>query len=48
MVILVAELLGQKEIAQLLQETLNEEGDTDKKLTQIAMKVNKQAHRQAA
>ena len=44
----MADLLGQKEIAQLLQETLNEEGETDKKLTQIAVKVNRQAHRQAA
>jgi ferritin-like metal-binding protein YciE len=44
----MAELLGQKEIAQLLQETLDEEGATDKKLTQIATKVNKQAHHQAA
>jgi ferritin-like metal-binding protein YciE len=43
-----AELLNQKEIAQLLQETLDEEGNTDKKLTQIASKVNKQAQRQAA
>ncbi len=44
----MAELLGQKEVAQLLQETLDEEGSTDKKLTQIAGTVNKQAHRQAA
>ncbi|HWG20647.1 MAG TPA: ferritin-like domain-containing protein [Terracidiphilus sp.] len=43
-----AELLGKKEIAQLLQETLNEEGETDKKLTHIAMKVNPRALRQAA
>ena len=43
-----AELLGQKEIASLLQQTLDEEGETDKKLTQIAGKVNKQAQRQAA
>jgi ferritin-like metal-binding protein YciE len=44
----MAELLNQKEIAQLLQKTLDEEGATDKKLTQIASKVNKQAQRQAA
>ncbi|KAA6464588.1 ferritin-like domain-containing protein [Acidobacteria bacterium AB60] len=44
----MAELLGQKEIAQLLQETLDEEGNTDKKLTQIASKVNKLAQKQAA
>lgn len=43
-----AELLGQKEVAQLLQETLNEEGETDKKLTQIAKKINPQAQRKAA
>ncbi len=44
----VAELLGQNEIANLLQQTLDEEGETDKKLTQIAGKVNKQAHQRAA
>lgn len=43
-----AELMGQSEIAELLQETLNEEGATDKKLTQIAKKVNRQAQKQAA
>jgi ferritin-like metal-binding protein YciE len=43
-----AELLGQSEIANLLQQTLDEEGEADKKLTQIAKKVNKEAHRQAA
>src|SRR6266567_1233920 len=44
----MADLLGQKEIAQLLQETLDEEGNTDKKLTQIASRVNREAQRQAA
>jgi len=44
----MADLLGQKEIAQLLQETLDEEGSTDKKLTQIAAKVNRQAYSRAA
>lgn len=43
-----AELLGQKEIAQLLQETLKEEGETDKKLTQIASRINPQARPKAA
>ena len=43
-----AQLLGQNEIADLLQQTLEEEGATDKKLTQIAGKINKQAHRRAA
>jgi len=34
-----AELLGDKEGAKLLQTTLNEEGDTDKKLTKLATSV---------
>jgi ferritin-like metal-binding protein YciE len=37
------ELLGQSEIAKLLQATLDEEGEVDKKLTQISKKVNTQA-----
>lgn len=41
----LAQMMGQKEIAQLLQETLDEEGNTDKKLTKIAMSVNKEAQR---
>ena len=44
----LAELLGQNEIADLLQQTLDEEGETNKKLTQIATKVNKQAQKRAA
>ena len=44
----IAELLNQSEIAKLLQQTLDEEGNIDKKLTQIASKVNKQVQRQAA
>jgi ferritin-like metal-binding protein YciE len=32
-----AETLGEDDAAQLLQETLDEEGETDKKLTQIAV-----------
>ncbi len=43
-----AQQLGQKEIADLLQQTLDEEGETDHKLTQIAGKINKQAQRHAA
>jgi ferritin-like metal-binding protein YciE len=43
-----AQLLGQREIADLLQQTLDEEGETDKKLTQIDSKINKQAQRHAA
>jgi ferritin-like metal-binding protein YciE len=38
-----AKQLGQKEIVDLLQKTLDEEGNTDHKLTQIAMKINPQA-----
>lgn len=34
-----AELLGDNEAAHILQETLDEEGDTNKKLTQLAMSV---------
>jgi ferritin-like metal-binding protein YciE len=43
-----AQQLGQKEIADLLQQTLDEEGETDHKLTQLAGKINKQAQRHAA
>src|SRR5215475_6864971 len=43
-----AQQLGQKEIAVLLQQTLDEEGETDHKLTQLAGKINKQAQRHAA
>lgn len=43
-----AQQLGQKEIADLLQQTLDEEGQTDHKLTQLAGKINKQAQRHAA
>jgi len=42
-----AQQLGQKEIADLLQQTLQEEGETDHKLTQLATKINKQAQRAA-
>jgi ferritin-like metal-binding protein YciE len=38
-----AELLGQQQIAQLLQETLDEEKEADETLTQIARSVNVQA-----
>ena len=44
----MAQLMGQTEIADLLQQTLTEEGDTDKKLTQIAKKVNRKAQTQVA
>jgi len=42
-----AQQLGQKEIADLLQQTLDEEEETDHKLTQLAGKINKQAQRAA-
>ena len=42
-----AQLLGQKEVADLLQQTLDEEGQTDHKLTQLSGKINKQAQRAA-
>lgn len=38
-----ANLIGEKEAANLLQETLDEEGDTDKKLTEIAESLNVEA-----
>jgi ferritin-like metal-binding protein YciE len=39
-----AEQLGQKEAVKLLQQTLEEEGDTDKKLTKLATKgINQRA-----
>jgi ferritin-like metal-binding protein YciE len=36
----LAELAGESDIAETLQETLDEEGETDKLLTSIAMKLN--------
>jgi ferritin-like metal-binding protein YciE len=38
-----AELLSQDDVAELLQETLDEEGDTDKRLTAIAESINADA-----
>jgi ferritin-like metal-binding protein YciE len=38
-----AQLLGQADIARLLQQTLNEEGEADKKLTQLANGINVEA-----
>ncbi len=38
-----AQLLGQQEMARLLQQTLNEEEEADQKLTQIASSVNVEA-----
>ena len=38
-----AQTLGETKIADLLQETLDEEGETDKKLTELAETINEQA-----
>jgi len=38
-----AQLLGNSEAAELLQETLNEEGEADEKLTEIAQALNIEA-----
>jgi len=38
-----AEALGLKEVAELLSATLNEEGETNQKLTEISNKVNSDA-----
>ena len=38
-----AESLGETKIANLLQETLDEEGDTDKRLTALAEQINEEA-----
>jgi ferritin-like metal-binding protein YciE len=38
-----ANLLNHKKAASLLQQTLNEEGDTDKSLTKLAEQINVEA-----
>jgi ferritin-like metal-binding protein YciE len=38
-----AKLLGRDEVARMLQETLDEEGEADKKLTKIAQSLNVEA-----
>jgi ferritin-like metal-binding protein YciE len=38
-----AQLLGENEAAKLLQQTLDEEGATDKKLTALAESINVEA-----
>ncbi len=43
-----AELLGQSTAAQLLQQTLEEEEATDKKLTALSKKLNIRAHQHTA
>jgi ferritin-like metal-binding protein YciE len=42
-----AELLGDKQAAKTLQKTLNEEGATDEKLTQLASRINVKAEQPA-
>jgi ferritin-like metal-binding protein YciE len=39
----LAELVGETDVAEILQETLDEEGATDKLLTEIAMELNLEA-----
>jgi ferritin-like metal-binding protein YciE len=39
----LAQIAGENEIAEMLQETLDEEGKTDKLLTEIAMELNLEA-----
>lgn len=39
-----AKILGESEHASLLQETLNEEKETDQKLTQLAKQINSEAN----
>lgn len=43
-----AEVLGEDEHVSLLEETLNEEKETDRKLTEIASRINEEAKRQPA
>lgn len=42
-----AETLGETKVADLLQETLDEEGETDKKLTALAQTINEEANAEA-
>lgn len=42
-----AQLLGEEEAAALLQQTLDEEGETDKKLTSLAEEINAEAEEPA-
>ena len=39
----LAEISGEDQVAKILQETLDEEGETDKLLTEIAMELNLEA-----
>jgi ferritin-like metal-binding protein YciE len=42
-----AQTLGETKVADLLQETLDEEGETDKKLTALAETINEEANSMA-
>jgi ferritin-like metal-binding protein YciE len=42
-----AQTLGESKVADLLQETLDEEGETDKKLTALAETINEEANAMA-
>lgn len=46
-VVAMAKLMGHDDEADLLQETLDEEGATDKKLTSLSKSVNKAAFKEA-
>ncbi len=43
-----AELLGEEDAAELLEKTLEEEKDTDEKLSELAVKINTQANEKTA
>src|ERR1700685_125240 len=43
-----AELMGESEAASLLQQTLDEEKETDQKLTELSEEINSEAFRAAA
>lgn len=43
----LAQVLGQSKHASLLEQTLNEEKETDKKLTALATEINQQANEEA-
>jgi len=43
----LSQVLGNQEAAQLLQETLDEEAETDEKLTQIALSINQEANEES-
>jgi ferritin-like metal-binding protein YciE len=42
-----AKVLGEMEHASLLEETLGEEKETDKKLTELAKEINRQANEES-